>query len=69
MPIKHLIIALNKSSLKFDPNIIPQLWIAKYRIPDIVLDSLLTALENSTEDHHEIINAVLAECDNVTSFL
>lgn len=69
MPIKNLIIALNKSSLKFDPNIIPQLWLAKHRIPDIVLDSLLTALENSPESHPEIINALLAECDNVTAFL
>ena len=69
MPIKNLIVALNKSNLKFDPSIIPLLWLAKHKVPEIVIESLLTSIENSSEDHPDIINALLAECDNITAFL
>lgn len=69
MAIKNLIIALNKTNLKFDPSIIPQLWLAKHHVPEMVIDSLLTALESSPDEHPDIINALLAECDNITAFL
>lgn len=62
MPINELIIALNKSNLKFDSNIIPQLWQSNHQVPEQVMDSLLTALEHSNEEHPEILGILLAEC-------
>jgi len=62
MPLNELIIALNKSTLNFDSNIIPQLWQSNHRIPEEVIDSLLTSLEHSDEEHPEIIGILLAEC-------
>lgn len=62
MSRKDLIIALSKSTLKFDSCVLPQLWLANNRIPEQVIDLLLTALENSEEDHPEILNFLLAEC-------
>lgn len=62
MPLNELIIALHNSNLNFDSNIIPQLWQSNQRIPDPVIDSLLTALEQSHEEHPEILNILLAEC-------
>ena len=62
MPINDLIISLSNSNLVFPSNIIPMLWQAHNHIPKQVIDSLLTALEDSQEDHPEILNILLAEC-------
>jgi hypothetical protein len=62
MPINELIIALNKSRLNFNPNIIPQLWQSNHRVPEQVMDSLLTALEQSHEEHPDILGILVAEC-------
>ncbi len=61
MPKNDLIIVLSKSTLEFDSCILPQLWLANNKIPDHVIDLLLTALENSAEDHPEILDCLLAE--------
>jgi hypothetical protein len=66
MPINELIIVLSNSTLDFDSNILPQLWLANNKIPKPVIDSLLTALENSSEDHPDILNILLAECGKAT---
>lgn len=62
MPINELIIALNRSKLEFNPNIIPQLWQSNHHIPEQVMDSLLTALEHSHDDHPDILCILLGEC-------
>ncbi len=66
MPINELIIVLSNSTLAFDSNILPQLWLANNKIPEPVIDSLLTALENSSEGHPDILDILLAECGNAT---
>ncbi|AGF77636.1 hypothetical protein UWK_01064 [Desulfocapsa sulfexigens DSM 10523] len=62
MPINDLIIALSNSNIEVPSNVIPILWQAQNYIPDQVIDSILTALEDSQEDHPEILNILLAEC-------
>ncbi len=62
MPINDLIIALSKSSLDFDPSIIPHLWKGTHKIPEQVISSLLTSLEASPAEYPEILNILLTEC-------
>jgi hypothetical protein len=66
MPINELIIVLSNSTLDFDSSILPQLWLANKKIPEQVIDKLLTALENSSEDHPDILEFLLAECGKAT---
>ncbi len=62
MPINELIIALHNSTLDYNPNIIPQLWQSNHRVPEQVIDSLLTALEQSHTEHPDILCILLGEC-------
>ena len=59
MPKKELIIALGRSNLDYDPDIIPQLWKLDDDIPDEIIDLLLTALESATEEYPAILHLLL----------
>lgn len=61
MPKKELIIALQKSNLDFDPNIIPQLWKLDNGLPEHIVDLLLTSLESAKEEYPEILNLLLTD--------
>jgi hypothetical protein len=61
MPKKELIIALKKSSLDYDPSIIPQLWTLDNDLPEHIIDLLLTSLESAEEEYPEILNLLLTE--------
>lgn len=59
MPKRELIIALSKSNLDYDPDIIPRLWKLDDDIPEEIVDLLLTALESSTDEYPEILHLLL----------
>lgn len=68
MPKKELIIALKKSNLDYDPNIIPQLWKLDGGLPEHIVDLLLTSLESAQEEYPEILNLLLTEGELTCTF-